>query len=118
MVSVVPTTPPSVNCWVARVQLASSKSVPSGGGAAVHPPVPLSKSVESTTAPSSVTFASSIQVPSPSVPQSVTLVMNSSTSLPANGVRSTVQSCQPAELPVKAFHVPSPIPAVGSHSAL
>ena len=112
IVSLVPTTPPSVNCWVARVQLASSNSVPSGGGAAVHPPVSLSKSVVSVTASSSVTLRSSTHVPRPSVPQSVTLVMNSSTCLPANGVRSTVQSVQPDELPVNAFHAPLPVSAL------
>jgi len=61
-------------------------------------------------------LTSSIQVPSPSVPQSVTFVMNSSTCLPANGVRSIVQSFQPDELPVNAFQVPVPVSAVGSHA--
>ena len=46
IVSVVPTTPPSVNCWVARSSWRRRTPSPRAAARRVQPPVPLSKSVD------------------------------------------------------------------------
>ena len=81
--SVVPTTAPSVNCSVARSHPTTGLAVPSGDGPSCQAPVPDSKSSSDACAPLIVTFASSTQTPSPSVPQSVMTEIETSTFLPA-----------------------------------
>src|SRR5690606_16703332 len=53
-----------------------------------------------------VTAASSRKTPAPWVAQSLTYVIETSTCLPAYGVRSIRHCCQPPELPEAAFQEP------------
>src|SRR5215213_1208191 len=84
---------------------------PAGGPATVQPPSPSSNEVASVVAPR-VTVTSSRSRPGDGrVAQSVMYVIETSTCLPAYGVRSTFHCCQPPELPVAAFQVPVVPPA-------
>src|SRR5690606_24669381 len=96
----------SSNTWSVRVQLFTEAEVPSGGSVTAQPPRSVSNEVSSVVTPSRVTAASSRKTPAPWVAQSLTYVIETSTCLPAYGVRSIRHCCQPPELPEAAFQEP------------
>src|SRR5436190_10210429 len=90
-----------------RTQLFAFGWSPSGGPPTVQGEMSsVSNDVEDFVAPSTTVLASSTNTPRPCEDGSVSYVIDTSTCLPANGVRSTLQSWNPLELPVAPFHAP------------